>query len=359
MTNDVDPRRARVRRCYLFSFVLAACVVALGNRQPKSNEVARPAWASYHLSISELGAIEVGLNARSIRPLPAATRDKHGSLFVAPGDGTLGIVTKSTFKSLGVPNSMSKGALGAGVRLSVDAQGALLIFRIGGDSLWICPSLDRCRSRHLPRSSFYIIGTGSRLLVNAVGDDDEAVGFPLHLYDSSGRRIKSFGASAAHYRFDQPSEGRRLLSAGRFGAVWAVKPDRYELQEFDSLGNQLAQRKPRGTWNPLPAGSPQKPSTRIVAIRQRSDGLLLILMNVPDHRYKEQRNYSPTMTGSDDLFRDTVIDLVDSATGSLLSSTTLDASLSGLSDDSTAYGLSTRGNRTYVSLWRAAITSTQ
>jgi hypothetical protein len=121
----------------------------------------------------------------------------------------------------------------------------------------------------------------------------EAIGYPIHLFDPSGRLLRSTGIETPAYRPDRLALFGRRLATSRSGGFWVAHVTTPVFEEYDSEGEvrqSLRVNLPSlPEWDPTappphPKGSP--PKAQIMAIHQASDGLLWVAVAVPDPEWR-------------------------------------------------------------------------
>lgn len=220
------------------------------------------------------------------------------------------------------------------------------------------PSLRQLREAKvsIPAAEAMIrLGNGN-IVTAALLATPEEVGFPLHAYDSQGKLKKSFGATSEVFSAEMiPQLRRRIAAATDPNEVWAAHVYRYDIELWDTNGRLKKTYERRPDWfstrkeRPVLPSSRQAPQPFIQAIRQDSAGLIWVLINVASPSWRtaaDFREMRATRTDSlidtpqhMDRLLNTVIEVIDPATGSLLASKRLPAALNRILDDQHAMGL--------------------
>jgi hypothetical protein len=172
-----------------------------------------------------------------------------------------------------------------------------------------------------------------RILVNAALTRPESVGLPLHILATNGAVEYSFGATPGEViRPDKPIDVVRWLTPGPTAqTVWAVPVNRYEISLWDvSNGRRLSVLIGELPWRPSNDTTParpyyeSRPRGAIAALGRDSLGLLYVYSHVsdpqwsPDLRLKNQELIDLFNRRDRSRFYDTVIDVIDPQTGSLV-----------------------------------------
>lgn len=159
-------------------------------------------------------------------------------------------------------------------------------------------------------------------LINAIVATPERIGYPLHIVDSAGSIIKSFGgADTAVFRPYQANRQIRRLAATN-GGFWIAHYIAYHIERYDLTGERTASISRRPTWFP-DSGAAQpnvqlgSPVSNIVDIQEDPSGRLWIISRVPDPNWRSAISTSVGPHGPSysidsytDYF-DTIIDVID------------------------------------------------
>jgi hypothetical protein len=173
-----------------------------------------------------------------------------------------------------------------------------------------------------------------------------AAGYPLHLIDSTGKVVRSFGVDAPEFRADITRLTDRRVAAAQNGGVWAVAPGRYVVERWDpnSGARQLALHV-KSSWfkestrGPAPG---ERPTAHIDAIWER-DGHLWVLFLDVDQRWKPlpaSELEKPVDPHRYNQSYDWVIEALNPATGDVVASKRFDRVMWQLSPGSLVTSLS-------------------
>lgn len=151
----------------------------------------------------------------------------------------------------------------------------------------------------------------------------------IHVYDESGRHSRSFGPEIS------ASAWWRLGVASAEAEFWTASLDRYLLTRWDTLGSKLDSIV-GGSWfesRGWDIDSSRQPPFRIEGLAESTDGLLWVLVAVPDPRWSEAARSLPEPDPEAvdwDRFFDTVIEVFDTRSGQLVAHSRIDVYLQEL-----------------------------
>jgi hypothetical protein len=179
----------------------------------------------------------------------------------------------------------------------------------------------------------------SRVLLTALNRAPDAAGRPVHEFDlATGRVVRSLGEPAREPTPQGMADARRVIAAGRGETFWAAARREYSIEQW-GLDGTLRRRLVRAVdwFPPFRPGTPQyeqPPQGSIQAVREDADGLLWVLTSVPAREWRQAYERS-TQTGPHGpvpivpLLYDTVIDVIDPATGQIVTTARTPAYLRG------------------------------
>ena len=199
------------------------------------------------------------------------------------------------------------------------------------------PGLRFVRSIGFPVASLESIVTlaNGNFVVNAGSvDSRESLGYPIHVCDEAGRRLRSFGVTVPVVRPDQVFELVRLLATdGR--RVWTAIPQgRYRLEEWDPHTGKLVRGlRRRAAFYPEsvrdgPITPTNPPPAGIVGLYY-DRGLLWVFVKVPGPNWAAGLSREPSVVEgggrvyqpqSLDTMFDTIVEAFDAESGHLLAS---------------------------------------
>lgn len=195
-----------------------------------------------------------------------------------------------------------------------------------------------------------VLSTG-QVVRNASVPMDDLWGLPLHLIaPTDGRRVRSFGRDPNEpFVPDDAWAGRRELTAGPRGTVYAARRNEYRIEKWDTSGAFLGGFVRNADWfrpytRPPRLGPEAAPSPSLERIHRDSSNRLWILITVPDRHWRRnlrpagrgpRLRYEPTHPNG--IF-DTVIEVLDLDTGVLLMSQRTPHFLWGFLGDGVVFG---------------------
>jgi hypothetical protein len=190
-----------------------------------------------------------------------------------------------------------------------------------------------------------------RFILNAEIAGTEHAGMPLHLVDSLGKILRSFGGTG-YYRRDAAWLLRYRLANARPQEFWAAPQTEYRFTRWSTNGRMLADYIRTPSW--FPPGRRRQfrrdvaPAAMVEAIAEAGDGLLWVVTSVPDRRWAEQFTDRPAdqaFNGDFGRFLDSIIELIDPATAAIVAQVRLDSFVRGFldADEAFAYRLDSNG----------------
>ena len=173
----------------------------------------------------------------------------------------------------------------------------------------------------------------SILVYNASFNSPESIGFPFHTVGADGRIIRSFGPEVEIRRPEDAVQLRRRLTPSRGTRFWAARELRYEITEWTATGQRVRTITRHPAWFPgadqFEGATPSRPFTPFVtALRAADDDKLWVLIAVPGRNYVSGLG-SPTRgqdgverypIASHALYYDTVLEVIDLSSASVLAS---------------------------------------
>lgn len=159
----------------------------------------------------------------------------------------------------------------------------------------------------------------------------EAIGYPVHVFDRDGQRVRSFGVDVPQYRADMRRLLTRAVGPAVDGTVWTAPPGRYLIERWDPGTGDMLERIPRNapswfTESGAPAGDPRevRPNTVITAVWGDDEGFVWLFMDVPadDWRPLYNRGEAPEQgnPGERNQVFDWLLEVIDPASGALIAS---------------------------------------
>lgn len=173
-----------------------------------------------------------------------------------------------------------------------------------------------------------------RIVTNAFPPTAEAIGFPVHVLDATGRRIHSFGKTPRSYTPDTHFGDTRVIARGPTESVWVAHKYRYVIEHW-TLSGQLRQSFVRRVdwFPPYQEGTVINfPRAEITKIAQDSEGLLWIQMLVPDPQAPAVPIVNDRLRmdrASRETLYDTIVEVLDPANGLIIASSRHDGIFRG------------------------------
>jgi hypothetical protein len=199
-------------------------------------------------------------------------------------------------------------------------------------------------------------------------------GLPFHIYDRSGRWLRSFGQAVpivANGSRDFPDYV--IVPAGR-DQFWTIPRGEYVLKLWRIDGRLLREFRMQRAWFqrwtvPRRPSRDSIPQTQVADARLDSAGRLWIVLNVPDGRWRNSFgpevpvNMPSSLVSVPRITRrvvdlhsyfDSILEVVDATTGNVVGSKRFDEAISWLLTDGTAVGAE-HGRFNARRVWRAQI----
>ena len=178
-----------------------------------------------------------------------------------------------------------------------------------------------------------------RHVYNGISFESELIGYPLHVYDEAGRRIThSFGYEGGRVDRSPQSHNalRRRVAAAMDANVWAAHENRYRIDKWSPDGDRIARIERDAPWfrpwEEWPGLDYEvRPEPAIVGVRDWGDGLLMVVVRVPDADWRPLRptrvplpGHEETTPAQDNDLYDTVIEILDTRSGTVPGRTQVD-----------------------------------
>lgn len=151
-----------------------------------------------------------------------------------------------------------------------------------------------------------VVLAGDTVLLAGEINTAELIGLPLHLVDTAGRLVRSFGAATPVRRPDRPYATTRRVAAARAGGVWSAHFTRYQIERWSPAGAMQEEFHVPAAWfSPwdTPVDGVARPT--IVDIHEDREGFLWVLARVP--RELDSANGARNVSAR----YDTIIEVID------------------------------------------------
>jgi hypothetical protein len=273
---------------------------------------------------------------------PPVSRDSRGNVYV-PSYATGGLLV---FDSTGTyVRTVGRRGRGPGefelvTAIAVGRSDTLFVFdRRNMRVTILTPTHEYARMAHVaspPLPARQALLPDGDFVIAATLLSPDAVGHPLHLLDANFEIERSFGATGEPFTVDDQLRNARLLTSGGPGQVWATHLFQHVLELWSTDGTKIREVRRTAEWLPPPEprrpwrqGEPLPPPRPGITMMQSDDqGYIWILGRVIDQGWKPPR-VEPTRgqtmlraieEQSDDDNYDTMIEVVEAATGNLVAS---------------------------------------
>lgn len=203
------------------------------------------------------------------------------------------------------------------------------------------------------------------LIVNANIRTPELAGIPLHRISEDGELSASFGETSEIFRSDVGYPGHRVIAASGDQAIWASSRTRYALTRWSANGQRLSSLDRDPSWfEPhlqTVSFKPDRPPPPLVTqIREDAQGWVWVLISVADRRWRDAVTLrtdhpdGPTYVPEDmDLYFDTIIEVLDPASGAIVASGRVDRYLTRFAADRRLFSFTDSADLTpRVDIWR-------
>lgn len=162
------------------------------------------------------------------------------------------------------------------------------------------------------------------------------VGLPLHLVSPRGYLVRSFGSESGVYRPDVPYLDRRAIAVHDTTTVWSAYRTQYVIDLYDiRTGSKIKEITRSTPWfppnfKPLKGRvEPDKPEPFLAGIQEDHNGLLWVLLYVPDPNWQtavradREHEAHPSIIDNN-AYLDTVLEILEPVSGRILGSKTFD-----------------------------------
>jgi len=177
-----------------------------------------------------------------------------------------------------------------------------------------------------------VVLAGDTVLLAGEINTTELIGLPLHLVDTAGRLVRSFGAASAVRRTDRPYATTRRVAAARAGGVWSAHFTRYQVERWSTAGVLQEEFHVSTPWFvpwDTPADGVARPT--IVDLNEDREGYLWVLARVPGEA-------SAADGARDEAARyDTIIEVIDTRAARVIASRRVEGELREFACERTAY----------------------
>lgn len=213
---------------------------------------------------------------------------------------------------------------------------------------------------------FVVLSDGSIVTTADIRTRD-LIGKLIHVLDSEGNHVRSFGDRSPIVGVQARGTGHRLARSGMEGVFWAAHSTKYVIDQWTPKGVKNRRIERHATWfepyDRIVIGSGTKPPQPLVmAIREDDAGLLWVVLRVPDPKWRDglrevrgpvgQRGFAPTKLQD---YVDTVVEVIDPVAGNLVARRRFDELAFWFADRNHLAVLEDFENDPIVHLWRLTL----
>ena len=179
--------------------------------------------------------------------------------------------------------------------------------------------------------------SGRTIVNSTIGTGDQAA-WPLHVVDADGGVLQTFGAESSSRRPEQALLEDRAIVIDTEGVLWVAPRNAYELSTYSAVDarfepmNQLYRRQAEWfqPWTGRSSDGRPRPSMKQIAFGPEDPALLWVLISVADPEWAPLRR--PTRSSKEliDSRYDSILEVIDVKSGSVLASRRFGPTLSRL-----------------------------
>lgn len=183
-----------------------------------------------------------------------------------------------------------------------------------------------------------LFGPGDTLVAVTERATTDAIGYPVHLLDRDGNFLRSLGAVRPVYRADRPLMRWRSLAWAGERNIWSAPLTRYTVERWDLEGSLRAAYARQVDWFPpheqYGFRDDEPPNPGLIAITTDDQGHLWTMVRIAGENWQSGVGLvdppgRPAHRGITDYaaYYDTVIEVIDPASGELIASTKVESYL--------------------------------
>ncbi len=177
----------------------------------------------------------------------------------------------------------------------------------------------------------WLVTRDGRFVLTATIGSAARAGWPVHLMNSQGQIVHSFGTDVPRLDPQRRIESRRKLAASSDGGVWTSRVERYFLERWTLDGKRTAALQRDASWFVVDSdykgpASVVPPPSRVHAIWEDKNGRVWIAILVADQNWKrtnaraQEGDMIPMPRAQNGAIYDTIIEVIDIDAGRLVSS---------------------------------------
>lgn len=187
--------------------------------------------------------------------------------------------------------------------------------------------------------TFALLSSGD-FVVNAIANSRSTFGLPLQVVPRRAGAPHWFGSRPSDIGPSRTESSQRAIAAGHRGAIWSIVPLTYQIEEWTSGGSKTRsfQRLAEPFNNTRRSQSSQQPKAWVASVNQDKTGSLWTVMTIvtrpPTTARSGRRATERSEFGMPDLTPyDSVIEVIDPATGRLVAAKRFERRSFGLRGD--------------------------
>lgn len=259
-----------------------------------------------------------------------------------------------------------------------------ILLRLRGDSVYVADGMNgrisvvsvkgeagRSLELPVPDAQDFLPLRADGYVLNVALPTASGAGFPLHFVSDEGK-VRSSGGDELPYTRRTRTSLNRVLAVATESTFWSGDPNEYVIREWDARGVQHRELRRSVAWFPPHMPNPGMASRddpwrpRLSGIQQDSAGLVWVLIQVPDARWQQALRPGTISEGKQyynltdyNEYLDTIIEVIDPRTDSLVTSRRFDTALSDLLDAGHGAGFVYHDDRGVprIALWRIRLTN--
>ena len=209
------------------------------------------------------------------------------------------------------------------------------------------------------RPSSVAILPGGDIVMSTMVSTSSSAGYPLHVVSRDGGILRSFGVDNPIVRPDREYDAWRSVAVAGDSLIWAARANRYLIELWDRSGTLRRSIVRDARWfPPWTTQNEVTPNPMVTSIRQDTRGYLWSVVATPDEKWSAEsaRRMIDSLRGRPDApngFFDTVIEVIDPRTGTLVATRRLPFLASGFwSGDMLISASMGRNDTPYIDVWR-------
>lgn len=324
--------------------------------------------------VATLGAGEDGF----VRSEPIwMARDSKGRIYVTWQNIGHGAELAAVYDSTGrFIQEIGRKGQGPGefyypVTVHADRSGRILIWDFDRRTTLLDANYRFVRQHTQRAGALLWLPDGSQVVGVSALDRDSVLA-PITVLDSAGNQVSAFGATRIPVVDAAPWRTNRIVAAGANNTVWAARPDFYRVEQWSRAGSLARAFARSPDWFDKPVTSRRighfgdEPTPAPRAIREDAAGRLWYLASVASANWRNALGAPRAVAGrpttypqrSNSGVYDTMIDVIDTKTGTLLVSQRAEPFIQFFLSDELAASYRQEADGTpLIDIWRLRITT--